>query len=521
VRFERDSGEGYQRLFPETFSFHPQRHDPAELYLQFEDLARKPRYLSPRASRRDADVLISRLLLALPRYIEGVLDRLEGEGRLDERALTRVYEDVALLSQILLRFAEDTARADRPGIRTSRLHLRKLAFRALLALMRRRVDPGYLDDFVAGAVDPVDPSDDLSEAGFFYTLESGGSDAVNRSVVRLAERAFYRWLEDVCLDETNRAFEAEDSPFEARETEVLRSITGLREPRLQRGRDLIPFLRRPRNRDCQRVLGKLEAWFLRQYDVNNAAAMIHHADMLERGVPDADRVLSRHTASTYLLLIALLAAPFAAAIFAYDRAPGFFDAVCSGELLVIDALALWFLLYRFCWKRDLTLFRASVPRIAAGIIVGYLPIFFLDEVWALAQRGWFMLSSVVVLLAFTTLLYLYVEVQRRLGDPGEAFARARQIFLLGTLQAFGIGIVITGLVGGLMTARNWTEEGSAGTVEALRNALPPFLGELPRVLGHDPFYAFPSAVFVMTFLSFFIGTFLQLLWEDIPITEPL
>jgi hypothetical protein len=25
----------------------------------------------------------------------------------------------------------------------------------------------------------------------------------------------------------------------------------------------------------------------------------------------------------------------------------------------------------------------------------------------------------------------------------------------------------------------------------------------------------------MMFLSFFIGTFLQLLWEDLPITEPL
>jgi len=25
----------------------------------------------------------------------------------------------------------------------------------------------------------------------------------------------------------------------------------------------------------------------------------------------------------------------------------------------------------------------------------------------------------------------------------------------------------------------------------------------------------------MTFLSFFIGTFLQLMWEDLPITEPL
>ena len=40
-------------------------------------------------------------------------------------------------------------------------------------------------------------------------------------------------------------------------------------------------------------------------------------------------------------------------------------------------------------------------------------------------------------------------------------------------------------------------------------------------MGVDPFFAFPTAVFLMTFLSIFIGTFLQLLWEDLPITEPL
>jgi len=28
-------------------------------------------------------------------------------------------------------------------------------------------------------------------------------------------------------------------------------------------------------------------------------------------------------------------------------------------------------------------------------------------------------------------------------------------------------------------------------------------------------------VFMMAFMSFFIGTFLQLMWEDLPITEPL
>jgi hypothetical protein len=401
------------------------------------------------------------------------------------------------------------------------MHLRKLAFRSLLALTLRRVEPDYLAAWTAGQVDPVDPADDLSEAGFFHTLESGDAAAVNRSLVRLAQRAFHRWLEDVCLAEENRAFEVEDSPFADRETEVLRAITALpgAAPGVTRAADLSPFLRRRGDRDCLRVLGKLEAWFLRQYDVRHAAAMIHHADRMARGQPDARGPLSRHGTRSYLALLGVLVAPFAAAAFAYERAPRFFDALCSAELLLMDSLALWFLLYRFCWRRDLTVFRASVPRIAAGIIVGYLPIFFLDEVWALAARSVGIVASVSLLLAMATLLYIYIEVQRRLGDPDVAFARARQIFVLGVLQAFSIGIVITGLIGPFMATRNWAE--GAPDVAALREALPPLVGQLPEVVGLGPFLVFPAAVAFMTFLSFFIGTFLQLMWEDIPITEPL
>jgi hypothetical protein len=289
-----------------------------------------------------------------------------------------------------------------------------------------------------------------------------------------------------------------------------------------RGRDLIPFLRRPGNRDCLRVLGKLEAWFLRQYDVHHAAAMIHHRDNVARALCLNDAVLSRHRTGNYLLLIALIAAPYVAGIFAYARAPLFFDALSAALLVGANAVVIWFFAYRFCWKRDLTFFRASVPRIAAGIIVGYLPIFFIDEIWDLAARSALTLASIALLLGFTTLLYLYVEVQRRLGDSAEAFARARQIFLLGVLQSLGIGLILTGLIGRFMVLRNWTPPGAgAESIEALRTQLPTFVGQLPEVVGVEPFYAFPAAIFVMTLMSFFIGTFLQLMWEDIPITEPL
>jgi hypothetical protein len=187
----------------------------------------------------------------------------------------------------------------------------------------------------------------------------------------------------------------------------------------------------------------------------------------------------------------------------------------------MNAVAVWFLLYRFCWKRDLSFFHASVPRIAAGIIVGYLPVLFIDEVWDLASRSAITLATLGALLGLVTLLYIYVEVQRRLGDTTLAFTRARGIFLLGCLEALGVGMIITSLLGRIMVSRNWSPGGSEIPVEALRGGLEPLFGQLPRVIGVDPFYVFPSSVVMMTFLSFFIGIVLQLMWEELPITEPL
>ncbi len=85
-----------------------------------------------------------------------------------------------------------------------------------------------------------------------------------------------------------------------------------------------------------------------------------------------------------------------------------------------------------------------------------------------------------------------------------------------------MGVVMTSLVGRFMVSRNWSPPGEATLpVETLRHSLEPLVGQMPRILGFEPFYVFPSAVLMMTFLSFFIGIFLQLMWEDLPITEPL
>jgi len=518
VRFERDTGSGFENVFPETFSFRADRHDPAELYLRLEDLWSNPRRLAPPAGRRDSEDLILRLLAALPRVLAGVLERLRDDE--SEAALQRAAEDVAVFAQIALRFVRDKELTDHPRVRMAVFHLRALVALALETLVRTRVRPEFREAYVAGRA-AVEPSEDPTDISFFYALASGDPDRIDAAVMGAAERAWQRWVEGVCLDTENGAFEEESSPFGERAAEVLRAVTrpGLRS--VSRARDLVIFLRRPVNRDCQRILSRLELWFLRQYDVHHAAVMRHHAERLRGGPGDPDRVLSRHGTRNYALALALPALPFLGAIFAYGRAPGLFDALAALEVGTVLAVVTWFVAYRFLWQRDVTFFHTSVPRIGAGIIVGYLPVFLIDEVWDLAEQPPVYLLAAVLMMGSATFLYLYVEVHSRLVNPNLAFARARDIFLLGMIEAVGLGLLVTSLLGPLMALRNWGPLPAAETLEGLRALLPAFLGELPRVMGVGPLWAFPSAVLLMSFLAFFIGTFLQLLWEDLPITEPL
>jgi hypothetical protein len=445
-----------------------------------------------------------------------VLDRLAAGG--NAAAHQRVCEDIAVMTQIVQRFLNDKGLAEQPRLRLAALHLRKLHLRALLPLVAARVRPEFLARYVRGEV-RGEANPDPTDIAFFYALASGDAERIDATLVGAAERAYHRWLEDVCLEPANRAFEEERSPFAERDAEVLAVVIAEGRTRAVRGRDLSPFLRRPRDRDCLRLLGKLETWFLRRYDIHHAAVMRRHAEALKRGADDAGERLSLHRTRNYVLALSLPLLPFLLAIPFYERAPLLFDALASAVVGVVLAAAFWFLVVQFMWRKDLTFFYTSVPRIGAGIIVGYLPVFLIDEVWDLARQPPFHQVSVMALLGSTTLLYLFVEVQRRIGDARVAFARARDLFLLGLIEAAAFGVVVTTLLGPLMASRNWGNH--AESLGQLRATLTPFLGELPRVLGFEPLAAFPTAVLLMSFMSFFIGTFLQLLWEDLPITEPL
>ena len=160
VRLECDEGEGFERVFPETFSFQADRHDPTELFLQLDDLLHKSRLISARANRRDARQLVTRLLAEAPRYLETTRARLGGEGGLSGPARVRMNQDMALLSQILLRFIETRELDDQRSLRVASFLLRKLIYRCLSVVMTERVSTAYVEAYVRGEVDPVDPGDD-------------------------------------------------------------------------------------------------------------------------------------------------------------------------------------------------------------------------------------------------------------------------------------------------------------------------------------------------------------------------
>jgi hypothetical protein len=511
VRFEIARGSAdFERIFPETFCFRAPEHDPTELFLQLEDLLSKPRLLGPRATARDARNLMVRLLSNAPRYFEGLFRQIDGGKRLADDQRLRFHQDLALLSQVCLRFIETHELDGGRPLRLAGFALRRRIYESLRELVEGRVDPAYLERYLAGGVQLVDSSDDPTESGFFQTLETGDKAAADRMILRMAERAFYLWVEGVCLDEENQAFEKEDTPFLDRESEVVAAIAVRGATRIERSQDLMPFLRHA-DRNTKRIFDKLERWFLRAYDIRNASAIINFSAALSAGRATSNRVLTWHTPGIHALTLAALVAPFVVGAFVYDRFPHWIDFVCSAEVVLVNASAIWFLLYRFCWKRDLSYFHSSVPRIGAGIIVGYLPVFLIDEVWDLASHSTIATNAVTLLLGLVTLLYIYVEIAHRILDPSVAFARARAIFLLGVVQALGAGIVM----------RNWSPDSGRIPVATLKQTMAPMLGQLPHIVGYESLWVFPAVLFLMTFLSFFIGIFLQLMWEELPITEPL
>jgi len=146
-------------------------------------------------------------------------------------------------------------------------------------------------------------------------------------------------------------------------------------------------------------------------------------------------------------------------------------------------------------------------RLAAGVVVGLIA-------WAAMPQemhsfafsafegkngGW---AAVIILAALlSSLAYLFIETYNVVEHVGRAFSRALRVLCLGCAQA-------------LMLTTAWTAVGADRLVELPKEGSSAAFG-LGGIDLHIDYVLFAAALVLA------VGVFVQILWEDRPVTEPL
>ena len=179
--------------------------------------------------------------------------------------------------------------------------------------------------------------------------------------------------------------------------------------------------------------------------------------------------------------------------------------VCIESLVCFMILALlMFFLIDFTSNRKTTLyFKLLIPRLLGGIFIGYFPILIGEEVWTFVKEiNAFETFFIVILSSGFSLYYLFTELNNVVKDIHAAFFRSVRIWLIGLIESFIVGIVIQDLF-----------------ARAFFNTLEDYSLQVSNGLLGGNIY--PKVLLIYFPLALFIGIFVQLIWEDKPITHPL
>ncbi|MBM4289676.1 MAG: hypothetical protein FJ135_16310 [Deltaproteobacteria bacterium] len=151
------------------------------------------------------------------------------------------------------------------------------------------------------------------------------------------------------------------------------------------------------------------------------------------------------------------------------------------------------------------------PRVIGSIIIGYLPLLFTGESWHVALSEPWGINLVLPLAAlFLSFIYFFMEVKNNL-EPGsqEYRKRAGKIFLYSLGVSLFIGCCLLPLIGVYLPP------------DANLNAIS---GQWPYLwifFGWQNFFLFLKILLYNSPLALLIGIFVQILWEDKPVTYPL
>lgn len=145
-----------------------------------------------------------------------------------------------------------------------------------------------------------------------------------------------------------------------------------------------------------------------------------------------------------------------------------------------------------------------LPRLCAGIMVGYLPLMLTGEVWTALYQGNHGLTSIVAFDIFTSLLslfYLRWEVANKLvRPPGLSqwliLKRAGWLLVWGLAISFSFGLILFDTIGRSLGQASY--------------------GQIIGIFG--PLYW--EAWLLFAPLALFIGVLLQIFWMEKPVTHP-
>ncbi|MFQ5638873.1 MAG: hypothetical protein ACE5IR_12870 [bacterium] len=150
------------------------------------------------------------------------------------------------------------------------------------------------------------------------------------------------------------------------------------------------------------------------------------------------------------------------------------------------------------FSRFKLLFRCIVPRMFAGIVTGYLILVFPKDFWKLTANLADSANMVMVIVFAVGAAYLFLinEIRNTIRDPVRIFSRSLNILLMGLVQAIYVGILTSDLVG---------KSANGSTADSL-----------PGIFG----LVYPDYVLISAPLALLLGIFVQIIWDEKPISEP-
>lgn len=261
----------------------------------------------------------------------------------------------------------------------------------------------------------------------------------------------------------------------------------------------------------------LISWFLKHYNLSTTTKIISKIFLKKEYSTHLSRFQELKkfgcffTPLLFLVLIIML-------VFSYSNVSIFqeisdrFISICSNieyfeNINLFTTILLWAYPLTFIFfflsilKNFLLWFKIFLPRMIGGIVVGFFPLLFGEEAWKIINNlsdleGSFLFIFSILFSGF----YLYVEVHNTIKDKIISFFRALRVLCLGLIESFIVGLIIMDLI-------------TIAYTPLLKFNYEPIVGLFGVI--------YPKILILYFPLALLIGIFVQIIWEEKPITQPL